>query len=511
MLVSRRCVSPRHWAISVIAIGACMTLSSGGAVKAQGDVPPYPAIMTLERAQAFVRAAERKLEYLPGEVIVKFKAGVTVAGQQRALDAIRSRPLVGELRRVGEILLLRDRSEPDATILAAQLSAQPEVEYAQPNYLGHVGRTPSDPGFSTRQWNFSAIDLPKAWDINDGADANITVAVIDTGVTNINRRFTFPTWNGFFIQDVVVPFAVSPDLSASRLVSPRDFVFGGGDTVMDMDGHGTHVASTIAEDTNNALAEAGIAYRANIMPIKVCVSYWEVQFSLSANGIDGFAPLDVGGCPNAEQAQGIRYAVDNGAKVISISLWGTEPSPAIEDALEYAVERGAFVAVLMGNSFEDGNPVLYPAKYAEGMAGVMSVAAIGRSLRRSYYSSTGAHAEIAAPGGDVRDGGLNGEIWQTTLFGPDFDARDPTVIFPRFDRYAETPKQGTSMATPHVSGIAALIMSQGVGDPAAVEALIKKTARFLGTPNPSTPGRNREYGYGLIQPRLALRGFGIVK
>ena len=71
--------------------------------------------------------------------------------------------------------------------------------------------------------------------------------------------------------------------------------------------------------------------------------------------------------------------------------------------------------------------------------------------------------------------------------------------------------QGTSMASPHVAGIAALIMSQGVTNPAAVEALIKKTARFLGTPNPSTPNRNKEFGFGLIQPRVALRGFGIAK
>jgi subtilisin family serine protease len=112
--------------------------------------------------------------------------------------------------------------------------------------------------------------------------------------------------------------------------------------------------------------------------------------------------------------------------------------------------------------------------------------------------------EIAAPGGNVRDGGSSGEIWQTSLFAPDSNAA--TVIFPRFDRYAETPLQGTSMASPHVAGEAALLVSQGITSPSIIEALIKKTARDLGP-----AGRDDEYGYGLIQPRAALFGFGIAR
>ena len=492
------------------AIAAALTLSSGG-VTAQAGAPPFPTIMTFERAQAFVQAAERKLDYVPGEVLVKFKAGVTASGQQRALDAVRSRPSVSQLRWVGEVALLRDQREQNATILAAQLSAQPEVEYAEPNYLRHVSRTPTDPGFSARQWNFTAIDLPSAWDINDGASSSIIVAVVDTGVTTVNQSFQARTWNGTAIQTIVVPFAVNPDLSPdrSRLVTPRDFVFTGTATVMDMVGHGTHVSSTIAEDTNNTLAEAGIAYNAKIMPVKVCFGFWEVQFSISGDGFRGFAPLDAGGCPDEAIAAGIRYAADNGANVINLSLGGPGASITVKDALTYALGKGAFIAVAAGNEFEEGNPVEYPAGFGPTMDGVMTVGAVGRSLRRSYFSNTGSHVEIAAPGGDFRDGGLNGLIWQATIAASDSDAE--TVLFPRFDRYQETPEQGTSMATPHVAGIAALIMSQGVTNPAAVEALIKKTARFLGTADPSTPNRNKEFGFGLIQPRVALRGFGIAK
>lgn len=100
-------------------------------------------------------------------------------------------------------------------------------------------------------------------------------------------------------------------------------------------------------------------------------------------------------------------------------------------------------------------------------------------------------------------------IWQATILRG--DSTPSTVISPRFDRYAESGYEGTSMASPHVAGIAALIISQGVTSPAAVETLIRKTARFLGDSHPGTPGRNHEYGYGLIQPRPALLGFGLAK
>src|SRR5262249_37862008 len=141
--------------------------------------------------------------------------------------------------------------------------------------------------------------------------------------------------------------------------------------------------------------------------------------------------------------------------------------------------------------------------------GVMAVGAVGRSLNRSFYSSTGPHMEISAPGGDDRDGGAAGMIWQTTIFHADSDPE--SVILPRFDRFAESAYEGTSMATPHVAGVAALVISQGVTRPAAVESLLRKTARPLGTPDPATPGRNEEYGFGLIQPRAALLGFGLAR
>ncbi|MBM3772271.1 MAG: hypothetical protein FJW27_13515 [Acidimicrobiia bacterium] len=489
------------------AVAAAFIAALGRPVEAQVDNPPFPT-MPIDWAEAFIRAAEDNLEYLPGEVVVKFRDGTSLAGQQQALDAIRSRPPVSNLQPLGDAFLLRDVAEWNAQILSAQLSSQPEVEYAEPNYLYRLSFTPNDPGFAARQWNLTALDLPTAWDINDGA-ANVTVAVVDSGVTTVNQTFGAVTWEGTRFQTFAVPFSVSPEMSSSRFASPRDFVGGGDTTVLDLVGHGSHVAGTIAQETNNNLAEAGIAYRARIMPLKACFGYWELQFSMSANGRPGFTPQGAGGCDSASVAAGIRYAADNGAQVINLSLGGPIPATVLRDAITYAVGRGAFVAIAMGNDFEAGNPTTYPAAYAQSIDGAMAVGSVGRSLRRSYFSNTGAHIEIAAPGGDIRDGGASGVVWQMTIFPPDSDTR--TVIFPRFDRYASVGNQGTSMASPHIAGVAALIISQGVRNPAAVEALIKRTARPLGTSDASRPGWNNDFGYGLIQPRPALRGFGIAK
>jgi hypothetical protein len=89
------------------------------------------------------------------------------------------------------------------------------VAYAEPNYLYHHNATPNDPSFSERQWNFTALDLPRAWDINPGAAAETIVAVLDDGVTAVNQSFTFSAWDGTRIRNVIVPFAVNPDLAVS--------------------------------------------------------------------------------------------------------------------------------------------------------------------------------------------------------------------------------------------------------------------------------------------------------
>jgi serine protease len=495
--------------IGVLIAGA---LAIGRPPRVAGQLAPEPMqVMAAARAAAFVDAAARGLDYLPGEVLVKFKDGVATAQRQRALDAVRSRPSLDTLEWSGEVAILRDPSQPDATVLAAQLASQPEVLYAEPNYIRRHDATPNDTGFGPRQWNLQALDMPKAWDINPGAAASVIVAIVDTGITTGNTTRTVATWNGSAIQTITVTYATNPDLAASRLVSPIDLVTNGGSTVLDSDGHGTHVSSTVGEDTNNALLDAGIAYNARIMPVKVCTSYWDVQFAFSASGGRGFVPSTAGGCPTSAVGAGIRYAADNGAKVINLSLGGDSPSVTEQDAINYALGKGAFVAMAAGNEKLEGNATHYPASYGASIDGAMAVGATNRSGNRAFYSNTGSYVEIAAPGGDSRDSDAagNGFVWQSTIRP---SVSDPgAVLFPRFDLYAEVGYSGTSMATPHVSGLAALLASQGVTKPAAIEQLIKKTAKVLGTPAASGANRNDDFGFGLIQPRNALFGYGIRK
>jgi serine protease len=474
--------------------------ATAGTTGAPAQLAAPGPVMSADRARGFAAAAAGRLRYLPDEVVVKYRnRGVTVLD---AADPARARAM------------------------ALELSGRTDVEFAEPNYLYNVtpradrrmaglserdvllqprATVPNDPGFAARQWNFSQLDMTRAWDIEPGGKASIIVAVIDTGITTVTQNLQFANWNGSAIVQQNFAFAVNADLAASRLVAPFDFL-SNTTQVVDMDGHGTHVSSTIGEDTNNALGDSGMAYNVKIMPVKVCASFWDVQFAYSAAGIPGQAPFDAGGCPNSAIAQGIRYAADNGARVINISLGGDEASAAIKSAIQYAVSKGAFVAAAGGNEYEQGNLADYPAAEAASIDGFMAVAATNRSLNRAFYSNTGSYIEIAAPGGDSRDQSSGtGYVWQSTLIFTDQDP-GPGFYTPRFDRYAEIGYQGTSMATPHVSGLAALMMSRGITLPAAIEAVIKKTAKDIGA-----SGKDTSFGYGLIQPRTALFGVGILR
>lgn len=517
----------------VLTLGVCLVaarllLSTATPLDAQASVSAF----TPERLAAYLDAKARHLNYIPGEVLVKFKDGRSLASARRALSVLRGQPAAEDLQWRGDVALLVDRSEPDSEAVAAQLAAQPDVEYAQPNHLNWLPAnrsglarpmaysarpqaTPNDTHFASTQWNFTAIDMPRTWDINPGATSNTIVALIDTGVTTQTQTLTFPLWTGSSIQNVNLVVGVSPELSASRFVSPKDFVPLPGapaGAMFDMDGHGTHVASTINESTNNNLALAGLAYNAKIMPIKVCMSFWEMMIVNAQGGHTGYLPLDSGACPDDAIIAGIRYAADNRANVLNISLGGEGTSPATLDALKYAVSKGVFVSMSMGNSFDEGNPTNYPSAYAPEIKGAMSVAAVGSTLSHAYYSGSGAYCEIAAPGGDDEVGGggdSDGYIYQVTLNPFAYDLSFfPFITIPRFDMYAEVGYEGTSMSAAHLSGIAALLSSQtkGKGTPAAIEEQLIRTAKDLGA-----KGKDDLYGYGLVQPRLAVLGSGIKK
>src|SRR5262249_51862498 len=237
------------------------------------------------------------------------------------------------------------------------------------------------------------------------------------------------------------------------------------------------------------------------------------------------------GAPNvgtdAPVAQGIRYAADNGAKIINMSIGRTGPpdtAPVVEDAIRYAVGKGVFIAIAGGNDFEDGNPKEVIAEIASRVQGAVSVAAVDRNAAsgdhhcsgtttspscHAYYSNTGSWIELSAPGGSERGFGRDGLIWQQTLDFQVVETWDPAngaYRAPRFDTFATVGYIGTSMATPHVSGLAALMMQQGITNPAAIEAAMEKFAVDLGT-----AGKDDTYGYGLIDARKSLLGLGIAR
>ena len=445
--------------------------------------------------------------FLRGSIIVRFRAGASPDARRAILaqvDGASAGPPAGS---TFDIVAIDPHADPEAA--ARKLDLQPDVQYAQARYRVYPKFRPNDPQYS-RQWNFPAIDMERAWDINPGATPAIIVAVLDTGVAYrsgtmryVGRPFSLPGSRGSVIPlpalgVVDVPFAPAPDLGGSeRFVSPRDFIWEN-ELPFDLDGHGTHVTGTIGQLTNNGVGGAGMAFNVRIMPVKVTGSVWDEIFGSPRVGTDDLV------------ARGIRYAVDNGAKVVNMSIGRGGPSaPVVREAVAYAVSRGTFVAVAAGNDFEEGNDVERLAEFAPEIEGMVAVGAVGPDRQRAFYSNTGAYIELMAPGGNSRVRGSEGGVLQQTF---DFDLVDTFLLgptryrAPRFDAFTYEFLQGTSMATPHVAGFAALLMQQGITSPAAVEAAMKRWATDLGP-----PGLDPEYGYGLINPRASLRGLGLAR
>ena len=289
---------------------------------------------------------------------------------------------------------------------------------------------------------------------------------------------------------------------SSRFVAPRDFVCGG-TAPLDFDGHGTHVSGTIGQSTNDGVGTAGVAFNVKIMPVKVLASIWDVAFGCADS--DGGSDDDV--------ARGIRYAVDNGARILNLSLGSDGPAgsaPVVEDAIRYAVGKGAFVAVAAGNSFEDGNPMQVLAEIASRVDGAVSVAAVDPQKKHAFYSSSGV-VRRARRAGRIDPGLRRGRRRlaadvRSELHGHVSSAAGP-VRRPALRRVRLRAVPG------HVDGDAARVRRGGDADAAGHHrsGRDRNGARDDSRPTWAIPGRDPLYGFGLIEARSALRGLGIAR
>ena len=372
---------------------------------------------------------------LAGELVLKLEPATTLTRSATARGA-RTDQLNTLLRQAGaqvaeplgpgsntyRVLL---NSETNTQVLAAQLSGMPQVVYAEPNHIRSADRTPNDTMLD-QQWNLRTIRAIDAWDITTGGD--ITIAVLDTGVS--------PT---------------HPDLK-DQLLPGYDFFNNDADP-RDDEGHGTHTAGIITASSDNGIGVAGICWKCKILPVKV----------LGRRGQGDDATI----------AAGIRWAVDQGARVISMSLGGPDDTRVLRDAVDYANQRDVLIVAASGNGQAYGNVPNYPAAYPS----VMAVTATNSADAVTSFSTTGDFVDIAAPGV-----GVWSTIWDRELG----------------DTYGSA--SGTSTAAPHVAGAAALVLSARPDLRAAqVAEILEATSDDV-----DVPGKDAETGFGRLNVLRAV-------
>ncbi|MDP2935035.1 MAG: S8 family serine peptidase, partial [Dehalococcoidia bacterium] len=372
-----------------------------------------------------------------GRVLLKPKQGIDAV---RALSSLGDEEVrvAASLPQLGYLVL----SVPPGTERewARRLSSSTFVENAQPEFIYRLLLNPNDFWFyaykgenSLYQWNLRTINAPSAWDINTGS-SDITIAIVDTGVDDRHDEF------------------------AGKVTLKADFI----NELNPFDGlgfHATHVAGIAAARTNNATGIAAVSWGAKIMSVKVA---------------DHF-----GKAPETIAAQGIVFAADNGANIINLSFGGEEESKLMQDAVDYAYNKGILVVAAAGNCADPDkfiqwdckslNPPIYPAAGKN----VLAVGANNEQNQRPSYAEHLSYIAVAAPGDDIL----------STL---------PNQGYGRAG--------GTSMAAPHVSALASLIWSVNPSfTNAQVANIITSTVTDLGP-----AGKDDDFGYGLINARAAL-------
>jgi serine protease len=350
-----------------------------------------------------------------------------------------------------------------------RFSSCSEVGFAEPNYLLYVSWMPNDPYYWSSQWNLQrsgVLDMQLAWELTSGS-SSVTVAVVDAGVAY--EDYDIPSSEQGQVYSPDGRYHHAPDLVSTQFVQGYDCV-NDDDHPNDEHGHGTHVAGTIAQSTDNGLGVAGMAFGCRIMPVRVANQY--------------------GQCTETDVADGIAYAWQNGANVINMSLGSPYPDSSHLQHLSIidAVNAGCVVVASAGN---DGvGHVGYPAAFPECIV----VGAVDWWWQMTPYSNWGAALDVVAPGGDTR----TQNYWPITQNTYAEAGGTPPINVSTFG-YLEW--QGTSMAAPHVSALVAMMMSRGIRDPGEIKARLFGSAIDLGV-----SGWDTLYGYGLIEPVAALGG-----
>lgn len=356
---------------------------------------------------SFVVAASNQ-DYVPGRVLVKFKDGTAQNDVDKQVRANNAK-VVDKIKALDVLVLEVPEAVQDRVINA--LSKNPHVEYAEPDYYAQALWTPNDPYFGS-QWGLNNtgqtvvgvvgvadadIDAVEAWDLTRG-NAGVKVAILDTGIDNNH-------------EDFVGQVGLSKDFTGST------------SGANDMYGHGTHVAGIVAAVTNNGKGVAGVCPDCKLMVGKVLNDSGSGAYSWITNGVI--------------------WAADNGAKVINMSLGGSQPSKTLEKAVNYAWGKGVVLVGAAGNSGNQSKT--YPGAYTN----VIAVAATDNRDKKAYFSEYGSRwVDIAAPGVNVFSTFPNHSYVIGKALGYDYGS-------------------GTSMSTPMVSGVAGLVWSS-MTNPTAV-------------------------------------------
>jgi serine protease len=362
---------------------------------------------------------------------------------------------------------LRARLE---TLLAIKaLAIDPQIEYAEPNYKVRAMAVPNDAAYPF-QWHYPLIDLPAAWDTTAGSP-QVIVAVVDTGILSNHPDLRDQWVDGY---DFVRSAQSAGDGDG---IDPNPEDPGDGKSAASSSFHGTHVSGTVAAAGNNGIGVVGVAYNSRVMPLR----------ALGAGGEGTTYDVD----------QAIRFAAglanDSGtlparpADIINLSLGGAPYSQSSQEL--YRQVRAAGVSIVASAGNEASSLPSYPAAYD----GVISVAAVDAQRQRASYSNSGSSIDVAAPGGnnsvDINGDGYPDGVLSTGGLGASGE-------------FGYTFLSGTSMAAPHVAGVLALMKAVNPDlSPADIDALL---VRGELSDDLGVPGRDNEFGYGLINAQRAV-------